>query len=127
PWARVGTVLTSLLLLVAGHYGATLTHGDNFIAGPWLAETDEVPLALEDARVYEHVIQPLFEQKCVSCHNPEKIKGGLLLTDEAAIRKGGKSGKLFVPGNPEVSLLLQRLHLPLDDKKHMPPRGKAQL
>ncbi|GAB2800943.1 hypothetical protein GCM10027275_53720 [Rhabdobacter roseus] len=127
PWARAGTVLTALLLLVAGHYGATLTHGDSFITGPLLAEAEKVPPALEEARVYEHVIQPLFEQKCLSCHNPEKIKGGLLLTDEAAIRKGGKTGKLFVPGNPEMSLLLQRVHLPLDDKKHMPPRGKAQL
>ena len=30
-------------------------------------------------------------------------------------------------GQPEISLLLQRIHLPLDEKKHMPPSGKAQL
>ena len=41
--------------------------------------------------------------------------------------KGGKSGKLLVPGQPEASLLLKRLGLPLEDKKHMPPSGKPQL
>jgi hypothetical protein len=32
-----------------------------------------------------------------------------------------------VPGKPEISLMLERVHLPLDEKKHMPPKGKAQL
>ena len=50
-----------------------------------------------------------------------------MLTDEVSILKGGKTGKLFVPGKPEISLLLQRVHLPDEDKKHMPPTGKPQL
>ena len=50
-----------------------------------------------------------------------------MLTDMKSILKGGKTGKLIVPGNPEISLLLQRIHLPLDEKKHMPPTGKVQL
>ncbi|MEO5603239.1 MAG: chitobiase/beta-hexosaminidase C-terminal domain-containing protein, partial [Cyclobacteriaceae bacterium] len=60
-------------------------------------------------------------------HNPDKLKGKLLLTDSASILKGGKTGELFVAGKPELSLLLKRIHLPLDDKKHMPPSGKTQL
>jgi hypothetical protein len=32
-----------------------------------------------------------------------------------------------VAGNPEISLLLQRVHLPMDDEKHMPPTNRAQL
>lgn len=43
------------------------------------------------------------------------------------ILKGGKSGKLFVTGKPEISLLLERIHLPLEDKKHMPLSGQPQL
>jgi hypothetical protein len=51
----------------------------------------------------------------------------LILKDSASILKGGKSGELFVAGNPELSLLMERIHLPIEDKKHMPPSGKMQL
>jgi hypothetical protein len=50
-----------------------------------------------------------------------------LLTDSAFIVRGGKSGNLFETGKPDMSLLLQRIHLPLEEKKHMPPAGKPQL
>jgi hypothetical protein len=51
----------------------------------------------------------------------------LALDNKAAMLAGGKTGPLFVPGDPAVSLLLQRVHMPVDNKKHMPPRSKAQL
>lgn len=50
-----------------------------------------------------------------------------MLIDEKSILKGGKDGKLIVPGQPQISLLLQRIHLVAEDKKHMPPAGKPQL
>lgn len=129
PWytptlARIGAAMVAIALLLGGHYGATLTHGENFVSEP-LTRSESVPL--DKALVFDHVIRPILEQKCVSCHNPEKLKGELSLVNEAALLKGGKSGKLFVAGKPEISLLLQRIHLPNDDKKHMPPVGKAQL
>lgn len=125
--AKVSAVTTVLLLIGAGHYGATLTHGDNFILEPLVNHTKPEPVPLDQALVFANVIQPIFEQKCVSCHNSDKMKGELMLTDAASIRKGGKTGKLFVAGKPEISLLLQRIHLPSTEKKHMPPTGKAQL
>jgi uncharacterized membrane protein len=127
PVARLGTVLTTGLLIAAGHYGATLTHGENFLVAPLLDTNDAAPVPLEQAVVFDHIIQPIFQQKCVSCHNPEKKKGGLLLTDEVSLRKGGKTGPLLVPGDPASTLLLQRILLPADEKKHMPPTGKVQL
>ena len=114
------------LLLVSGHFGATLTHGENFVLAP-LTTQAQPTVALEDALIFEHVIQPILQQKCVSCHNEEKQKGELKLTDEASILKGGKSGKFLVAGNPNISRFLQRVHLPLEEKKHMPPKGKPQL
>jgi len=123
--AKAGALVTFVGLLFAGHYGADITHGDNFILGPISGKAEKVPI--DKALVYQDVIQPIFESKCQSCHNEDKVKGGLMLTDEDAILKGGKTGKLFVPGNPQVSLLLQRVHLPLNDDKHMPPAGKTQL
>ncbi|HWZ02791.1 MAG TPA: FN3 associated domain-containing protein, partial [Mucilaginibacter sp.] len=76
---------------------------------------------------FNDVVEPIFENKCNSCHNPNKTKGGLRLTDEKALLKGGKDGKLFVAGQPQLSLLLQRIHMPDGEKKHMPPSGKPQL
>ncbi|MCF2496799.1 c-type cytochrome domain-containing protein [Dyadobacter chenhuakuii] len=127
PIARAGAFLTVAVLVMTGHYGAALTHGSNFIWEPIDSQKTIAAVPLEQAVVFTHVIQPILEQKCTSCHNPDKLKGQLNMTDAASLLKGGKSGKLFVAGNPEVSLLLKRVHLPLDDKKHMPPTGKAQL
>jgi uncharacterized membrane protein len=122
--ARTGTIAIVFCLVIAGHYGADISHGDNFILAP-VMKKDIVPI--DKALVYRDVIQPIFESKCISCHNPDKLKGGLMLVDEASVLKGGRTGKLFIPGQPQVSLLLQRIHLPEDEKKHMPPAGKTQL
>lgn len=42
------------------------------------------------------------------------------------IMKGGKDGKVIEPNNPDKSDLIQRLLLPDEDDKHMPPRDKPQ-
>ncbi|MDP3468435.1 MAG: chitobiase/beta-hexosaminidase C-terminal domain-containing protein [Daejeonella sp.] len=122
--AKAGAIILSLTIVLAGHFGAVLTHGENFVLQP----VTKIPIVpIEQALVYDHVIKPIFQEKCVSCHSDEKLKGKLKLTDSASIMMGGKTGKLFVPGDPRVSLLLERIHLPLSDKKHMPPSGKPQL
>ena len=38
-----------------------------------------------------------------------------------------KTGPLFLPGDPDSSLIMSRLLLPLDHKKHMAPKTEAQL
>jgi len=125
--ARAGAIVTAGCIIVAGHYGATLTHGENFVlesvSPP--AEVPVVPLA--EAKIFDHVIMSIFTQKCLGCHNIDKAKGGLMMDNLPNVLKGGKSGKLFVAGDPEISLLLERVHLPLEEKKHMPPKDKTQL
>lgn len=125
--AKAGSLLVVVALILTGHYGAALTHGSNFIWEPISNKREMASVPMDQAVVYAHVIRPILEQKCTSCHNPDKLKGELVLTDPQSIMKGGKSGKLLVPGNPQMSLLLQRVHLPMEEKKHMPPSGKAQL
>jgi uncharacterized membrane protein len=127
PTAKVGALLTVAGLVLTGHYGAALTHGANFIWEPIASQKQLAAVPLDQAVIYTNMIKPIFDQKCTSCHNPDKLKGELILTDPESILKGGKSGKLLVPGNPQMSLLLQRVHLPVEEKKHMPPSGKAQL
>ncbi|TDE10265.1 c-type cytochrome domain-containing protein [Dyadobacter psychrotolerans] len=127
PVAKLSSFVTVIGLVLTGHYGAALTHGENFIFEPISKQNEIAAVPLEEAVIFKDVIQPIFEQKCVSCHNPDKLKGELILTDVASIQKGGKTGELFISGNTELSLLLQRIHLPDEDKKHMPPIGKSQL
>ena len=129
---RAITILRSLslslsaLLVLAGHFGAALTHGEDFLLAP-LQLTSEEPLSLADAEVFKDLVQPIFESKCVACHQEGKIKGELRLDLLTGIQKGGKSGALFVAGKPELSLLIKRIHLPLEEEEHMPPKNKLQL
>ncbi|MEO3405753.1 FN3 associated domain-containing protein [Mucilaginibacter sp. CAU 1740] len=125
-FAKTGAIVTVLCLLIAGHLGGNLTHGQDFVFGPVMDKSENV-VPIDQALVYNDVIKPIFEVKCQSCHSADKMKGGLMLTDSASIMKGGKSGKLFIVGDPAMSLLLQRVHLPETEKKHMPPTGKMQL
>ncbi|HKG08605.1 MAG TPA: c-type cytochrome domain-containing protein [Pedobacter sp.] len=127
PAARAGAVLTTVCLIMAGHYGAILTHGDNFVLEPVSPAYEQQKVPVAQARVFEDVIMPIFSQKCLNCHNLDKAKGGLIMTDAKSMMKGGKNGTLFVPGQPAISLLLQRIHLPETDKKHMPPKSESQL
>ena len=123
---KVSCVAAMFCVITAAHLGSVLTHGENFLLAPMNPE-DEEAVPFQQAVVFKDVIRPVLAQKCISCHNEKKVKGNLLLTDSASIVRGGKSGNLFDPANPELSLMLKRLHLPMDEKKHMPPAGKPQL
>ncbi len=119
-------ILTILLLFLTGHFGGSLTHGSDYLF-PEKTEAVTLPDKIEEIQLFEQVIQPIFTQKCTSCHNPEKLKGELLLTTIEGMQKGGKSGALFNVHDPDQSLIIARIELPKTEKKHMPPKGKAQL
>jgi hypothetical protein len=115
-----------MLVIVAGHYGATLTHGDQYVTEPLATKTE--PRALSDSSTfYAAAIEPILEAKCVGCHREGKSKGKLILTSDEGQAKGGKNGKLWVAGDAAHSLIVERIGLPLQAKEHMPPKDKAQL
>lgn len=128
---RITTIFTSLialfLIIVTGHLGASITHGDDFLLAPVNKGTAAQTVALQHAEVFKHLVKPVIEQKCFSCHNSKKAKGELVMETQALLLKGGKSGKLWDSTAADLGLLLQRIHLPLDQKKHMPPKNKPQL
>ena len=118
-----------ILLGITGHLGGSLTHGSNFLTAAFTTDEDKPRTIanIDSAIIYQDLIQPIFKQKCMGCHNESKIKGDLLMTTIEGIQKGGETGAFFVAGNVEQSLFLQRVHLPDDDDEHMPPKGKEQL
>jgi hypothetical protein len=124
------TSLFTLLIFVlvfTGHQGGVITHGAAFFAidHEQTGETDTTDWKKQP--VFESAIMPVIKKKCTSCHNEQKSKGGLILTDAASWQKGGKSGALLIAGDLNNSLIINRLLLPMDDEHHMPPAGKPQL
>ena len=131
---RTTLVLLSFALLVfTGHWGGTLTHGSDYLMA---ASGQEVDLpgvgssrisSLDSADIFKDAVMPIFQAKCLSCHNPEKKKGELLLTSYEAILKGGKTRAGVVPGNTATSEIFRRITLPKDHKEFMPSNGKKPL
>lgn len=116
----------ALLILITGHLGAALTHGENFITAP-LTKRNTQLVSLSEAKVFDHVILPILDNKCISCHKVSRNKGGLRLDQAEHILKGGDSGPALVPGDLEKSNLAYRIMLSEDHDDHMPPKEKPQL
>jgi len=112
------------LIFFTGHYGGMVTHGEDFLALPTEKRATEIP---ENPLIYKDIVSRILDDNCISCHNPNKKKGELLLTSLNEILKGGESGNTIVSGNPDESEIIRRLHLPFEDEEHMPPEGKRPL
>ncbi len=134
-------ILSVLMLLVGitGHYGGTLTHGKGYLSDampPGLSglfgvqrEKDE-PLRIEnvqEAWVYEELVQPILSKRCQSCHGATKKEGGLAMHQRESLLKGGDGGKVIVPERIDESELYTRLILPVGDEKRMPPKGRTPI
>jgi hypothetical protein len=125
--AKYSSYIAILLVFISGHLGASLTHGEDFLFSPLTLSSVQIQVNLEEALAYDHVIKPILEQKCISCHKASKQKGDLRLDGIKFILAGGKNGEVIDSLIPENSHLLKRIFLPLDDEEHMPPKGKPQL
>jgi cytochrome c553 len=75
------------------------------------------------AAFFENKVRPLLAEHCISCHGPQKQKGGLRLDSRETLLQGGDLGPAVVPGKPAESLLLKAVGY-ADESLRMPPRGK---
>lgn len=132
----ITAIAVFLLLMATGHYGGSLTHGSDYLteALPVFSTTAQVQgvaskkiTDINEAIVYKDLVEPILKEKCFSCHNTEKKKGGLQLHTPEAMMLGGKNGPVIVAGQPTASELLKRILLPLTEKEHMAPKGKPQV
>ena len=129
----------SISLLVTGHLGGNITHGSDHLIEPLppdikgllgleyqndIIELD--PKNYKNAVFYTDVIQPILTQRCVSCHNDKKTKGGLKMNSYNAIMKGGKNGSILMINNSMESKIHKRMTLPIEDRYHMPPKSRTQ-
>src|SRR5688500_12916128 len=120
--------VSAICLVVAGHLGAEVTHGEGFLLEPIQKSQKIVEIENADsAFVFRDVIQPILNEKCLNCHNTNRAKNDLILTDYQNIMKGGETGDAVVAGKAEESLLYKYILLPMNDSLHMPPKEKMQL
>ncbi len=72
---------------------------------------------------FEKDVAPILIKRCLECHNESDSNGKLSLSSAERLMGGGESGAVITPGQPQVSLLLQRV-----EHGEMPPekQGKSQ-
>jgi hypothetical protein len=127
------------LMLLTGHLGGSLTHGDTYLveyapgpirvlAGlPADAGPRPKPADLASADIYLDVVQPALDRRCAGCHNNSKTSGGLSMRSYETLMKGGSKGPVITPGDPSTSDLFRRVSLAPDRSDFMPKDGKTPL
>ena len=133
---KLFTIANSVILILTGHLGGNITHGEEHLVEPinnLIGINEEEPLTVKyyedfkDKPLFSSVIQPIIDQKCVKCHNSKKSNGKLRMHNTKEFMKGGKNGSIINHDNPEISEMYIRIHLPKEEKKHMPPKSGKQL
>jgi uncharacterized membrane protein len=134
------TILVGSLFL-GGHLGGEMTHGKAFtseyapgILRPIFGEPPSLETRFDLSRpdsitVYKAIVDPIFVAKCTSCHGDGRRKGGLdLMTADAiaAHETDTEDDALITWGASEASLLIQRITLPAEHRRAMPPAPDAK-
>src|SRR5690606_28029226 len=138
---RTILLLSVICLTITGHLGASLTHGEDYLTSvlpgnaenydnskgvallAQLSRSDSISETQMDDLNME--VRAIFAHNCYQCHSENKQKGDLILENKRGVFKGGKSGEVIVPGDPEKSELYRRITLSPDDDDVMPKKGKV--
>ena len=138
---RLSLFITALGVILAGHFGASLTHGDEYLSAtlPWSEDYENVENISFDinskskdkdtlSKVQEKElnlkVRAIFAHNCYKCHGEEKVKGELRLDRKDFVFKGGENGPVIVLGDANESELFRRITLPSNHKEVMPNKGK---
>lgn len=138
---RSGLIVTVVLLAIAGHLGANLTHGEDYLTSVLpgnkdaydnsksvallaeLKQSDSLSEIQQDKLNLE--VRAIFAHNCYQCHSENKQKGELVLEHKEGVFKGGESGLAIVAGKPSESELYRRVTLSPNDDEVMPKKGKV--
>src|SRR5919201_345510 len=67
---------------------------------------------------FDTQIAPILARRCLDCHSGPDPKGKLDLSSQASALRGGEAGPAIAPGDPDESLLWERVA-----SDEMPPKG----
>ena len=134
---RLLLFLTVLGVSFAGHYGAMLTHGEDYLDLTKEEKTQKIALnpSLHVEKMKGEIdinqkqdlsieARNILANHCYDCHSIKKSKGKLRFDALAYILKGGKEGPALVVGHPEKSEMIRRIKLPASHDDAMPNKGK---
>lgn len=140
--------LTAMGIFIAGHYGGSLTHGQDYLIGvtPWAPEDEHLAeltgssssmnldwvsfasasdsLSAEQEADLNIAARTILAHHCYQCHSSDKSEGELRLDQKDLVFKGGESGPVIQPGDAQKSELIRRITLPAGHKEAMPGKGK---
>jgi hypothetical protein len=68
-------------------------------------------------KLNQHDVLPIVLLRCTTCHGARIKRGGVDLRTPTLMRKGGDNGPAIVPGDPDASLMIQRI-----ESEACPPR-----
>ncbi|MFK7980381.1 MAG: DUF1549 domain-containing protein [Saprospiraceae bacterium] len=136
PFIALGC--TCICLSFAGHFGATITHGTDYLkintteSSSHLGNainiqkwTNQDSFSTAELANLNLEVRAIFAHHCYQCHSTAKRKGGLALDHEAGVFSGGDSGQILVKGTAAKSEIIRRLKLPRSHEEAMPQKGKV--
>ena len=133
--------ISALSVSVAGHFGASLTHGSDYLSSVFplsadydnsssvefdnnIVKNDTAKLTASQELELNVKVRAIFAHNCYKCHGAEKVKGDLRLDHKDLVFKGGENGPVIVPGSPSESELFRRISLPTNHEDLMPSKEK---
>jgi uncharacterized membrane protein len=130
--------LTGIGIGLAGHFGAALTHGEDYLTEVLPKNSDEqAPESLTvDIATFASTLSPdqeiqlvtnvrsILAHNCYKCHSGAKTEGKLRLDEKEFVFAGGENGPVIIPGDPGQSELIRRISLSKNHKEVMPEKGK---
>src|SRR5437899_249766 len=109
----------ALVLIATAMWGAVVGTAKLRRSGDAATEAGKPRVAAAQAADFNRDILPIFQASCSRCHGADKVEARLRLDSEAAVLRGGVSGKAVISGISKDSLLVKRL-LGLNDLPRMP-------
>jgi hypothetical protein len=91
------------------------------LVAAFLTAAAGVAAAADAPPAFDSDVLPILREKCCSCHNADKKKGGLDLTSHGQAMAGGSSGEVIAAGDPDGSYLWQVVTHASEPK--MPPES----
>jgi hypothetical protein len=95
---------------------APLTADERELIRRWIAGGSRADQPTEKV-ITQHDVLPIVLLRCTACHGARVTQAGVDLRTPASMRHGGKNGPAFVPGDPNASLMIQRI-----ESEACPPR-----
>ena len=94
------------------------------MAAVWVGSQPVSAQSSDGVEFFEKRIRPILIANCTPCHNPQAHMAKLDLTTAEGFARGGESGALVNPANPEESRLLKVISYA--ETLKMPPKGKLR-